>query len=310
MIPIESHQKIHMEKSYEARSGMAVIAKLKKQAKRALEKLADTPGVQALVPYAVQFPDCVEVQHPRTTLELCRELIQSQTRGAYLRFGDGDVFLLTGRDEKYQTANPQLSQEMGEAFNLKGKGIVKALGINSKRFGLLPHMGPGIHQWDDVTATKVLSDCFGYFIGSQIHCNVALAYTAVFDREYAVNFLRFLKSQNPVLFIGNEDVPDEILHKLFGNIERVASPARNSYDRIDEIEQKSREVLKKHNDEFATVIVAMGCSGRPLAKRLYNHGLNIFLFDFGSLLDAFCGWGTRAWIEQTDHDIRDILNEL
>ena len=58
----------------------------------------------------------------------------------------------------------------------------------------------------------------------------------------------------------------------------------------------------------------MGCSGRVLAKRLYNNVENIFLFDFGSLMDILCGWDTRAWISlnknKVTHNVEKILAAL
>ena len=54
----------------------------------------------------------------------------------------------------------------------------------------------------------------------------------------------------------------------------------------------------------------MGCSGRVLQKRLYNNHDNIFVFDFGSLMDALCGWNTRAWIELTNFDKDKILEKI
>lgn len=258
----------------------------------------------------MEFPSCVYIKSPADTLRVCMELISSGTRGAYLRFGDGDVFLMTGRNDSYQSADSQLAIEMREAFNLHGPGIMKCLMIHSRKFGLWPGMAPGIHEVDDTFASGLLSLCYEYFIGTPIYSPVALPYTAVFDQEQAVSFLRFLKAQEPVMFVGNEDVPDSILARLFGTMSRVLTPPSNSYTQINRIEQDVRRILDAQGDRFGVVIVAMGCSGRPLAKRIYTQGYNAFMFDFGSLLDAFCGWNTRAWITIAPDGIIDILDQL
>ena len=54
----------------------------------------------------------------------------------------------------------------------------------------------------------------------------------------------------------------------------------------------------------------MGCSGRALQKRLWNNLDNVFLFDFGSLMDAICGWPTRQWIDLTHFDTKQFLHLL
>ena len=54
----------------------------------------------------------------------------------------------------------------------------------------------------------------------------------------------------------------------------------------------------------------MGCSGRALMKRLWNKFDKVFFFDFGSLLDALCGWNTRAWIELTNFEHKKFIEKL
>ena len=54
----------------------------------------------------------------------------------------------------------------------------------------------------------------------------------------------------------------------------------------------------------------MGCSGRAMQKRIWDNYNNVFLFDFGSLMDALCGDKTRAWIELTNFDKSTILDLL
>lgn len=251
-----------------------------------------------------EFPSCICIQSPAVTLSVCRDLICNEVKGAYLRFGDGDVLLMSGQNDSLQTADRRLAMEMQEAFNLSGPGIMKCLAIHSRRFGLWPGMAPGVHEVDDVQACKLLARCHRYFIGTPIYSPVALAYAVVFDQPLALSFLRFLKDRAPFLFIGNQNVPDEVLSRLFGSsTERISTPSKNSYAEIDRIESDARRALDARKDRFSVIIVAMGCSGRALAKRIYMGGYNAFLFDFGSLLDAFCGWKTRTWIKKAPDDL-------
>ncbi|MBP2655657.1 MAG: hypothetical protein H6Q73_3226 [Firmicutes bacterium] len=243
------------------------------------------------------FPSCIRIQTPLTTIKQCQELISLRQNGAYMRFGDGDVNLLESKNDMLQAGNKQIAAEMQEAFSLAGDGIVKCLPLHSKKFGFMPGMQPGIHLSPDEWADNMLSRIYKYFIGEKIYSPVALAYLAVFEPSSAIAFLRLLRSQNPI-FVGNENVSPFTLEKLFGNTAHVKTPTQNSFVDIDRIEQETIQNYFERKREYEVIVVAMGCSGRVLEKRLLkNKGLNVFLFDFGSSLDAFCGWNTRAWID-------------
>ena len=56
----------------------------------------------------------------------------------------------------------------------------------------------------------------------------------------------------------------------------------------------------------------MGCPGRILQKRILKKGFNVYLFDFGSLLDAFNNDNTRLWIDLAGgaENLKNILNKL
>jgi len=252
----------------------------------------------------IEFPSSIRIQSPQVTLVTCRSLMERKVPGGYFRFGDGDVNLLYGEDELLQEANPKLQYEMEETFSLSGEGIVKSLPLHSKRFGIFPGMRPGVHEVDDAWAERILERTYRYFIGMPIYSPIALHYTAVYDPDFAISFLRFLKSRRPI-FIGPANVPKDIVYTLFDNdiyIKSYPIPQKiagkiNSYDIIDNLENEVNKVISRNDDEFHVVVVAQGCAGRPLAKRLLGSHRNLFLFDFGSLLDALCGWNTRAWIE-------------
>ena len=89
----------------------------------------------------------------------------------------------------------------------------------------------------------------------------------------------------------------------------MPTPAKNSYDEIDRIEEECLVKLAGI-DGYKIVVTSMGCSGRALQKRLWNKQDNIFLFDFGSLMDAICGWGTRDWINLTHFDTQEFMKAL
>ena len=104
-------------------------------------------------------------------------------------------------------------------------------------------------------------------------------------------------------------VNQKIIDLLFGpETPHSPTPSNNSYSQIDRIEWETMKAISQNNP-YTIVITAMGCSGRILQKRLWYQCSNIFLFDFGSLMDAICGWNTRAWIPLSGFD-KDRFKKL
>jgi hypothetical protein len=255
----------------------------------------------------------IHIQDAYATLDSISNAIENKIPGAYLRFGDGDIELMEGEDDSYQKKNKLLAFEMREAFSLWGPGIFKCLPLHSKKYGMMPHMIPGIHEVNDIGAENILIRTYRYFIGHLIYSPVALSYVTAYDRVYSIAFYKFLKKQN-LIFVGNEKADSDVLYKLFGIDTHIKSPSHSSFSQIDRITSELTRSLEAKKGNYTVVIIAMGCAGRVLQKRIVNKEFNCFLSDFGSTLDIFCGNKTRAWMEiDNTIDINhypEILNKL
>jgi hypothetical protein len=249
----------------------------------------------------------------RQTLDKIKYIISSQQKGAYLRFGDGDIVLAYGGGDLMQTANIKLQQEMKEAFGLEGENVLKTLPLHNKEIGTYePGMFPGNHEANLEQCINFLKKVKPLWQGeiSNVYSLVALHHLAIVDQHYVIDFLKFMRNANCCLFIGNEKVPDHIKTLLWGPMCRhIKTPSANAFNSIDRIEQECYANIV-NDGTYKVIIVAMGCSGRVLVKRLWKNLDNIFFFDFGSLLDALCGWNTRAWIELTKFDHTTFIAKL
>jgi hypothetical protein len=251
----------------------------------------------------------VTVISAEDTLDQIESFIQQNKRGVYMRFGDGDIFLLKNTDDGFQKSNASLSAEMNESLSLHGQDVFKCLAIHSETFGYSEGMVSGNHKNKDSFALKLFKDSYKYFIGSVIYSPVALHFVATEDPLRANGFLKLLKSKTNV-FIGNENVKEETLHLLFGEkVVHIKTPSNNAYDEIDRIEKEAIASISKL-DGFSVVCVAMGCSGRPLMKRLWKSDYPIFLFDFGSLLDGIDGNNSRTWLKINNINYPVLLKDL
>jgi len=257
-----------------------------------------------------EFPPNVRIASPWETLEACRERIEKQMTGVYLRFGDGEINVLEGGNTIAEKGTPAFAAEMKQVFSMGGPGVLKSLPLHSRRFGLWPGMKPGVHENPDDWAESMLARTYPFFVGERIYSHVALCYLAVFDRACAVNFLTFLKRTRP-LFVGNRDISEDVLRGLFGEFGRVGAPPRDSYREIDRILQETRSRIRANGAAFQVVVMAMGCAGRVVAKRiLADNSLRVFFFDLGSIMDAFNQNTTRAWMEHPHAYWKELLREI
>jgi hypothetical protein len=274
---------------------------------RSLFILISMVSFESLCQHAVTF------HKTKDTLNTIQRIITSQEKGAYLRFGDGDINLALGKHELLQNANKQLMNEMREAFSLNGPSILKCLPLHCKEFGGYEEgMFPGNHEapydWC-LTAYHNALRIWGAPI-TGVYSHTALSFAALEYIDDCISFLKFLKSQNCVLLIGNKNIPLHIKNILFGSqCDFIPTPEKHAYSTINQTEQACLIRLNKDH-KYKVVIISMGCSGRALAKRLYHKVDNIFLFDFGSLMDILCGWNTRAWITLTKEKITPNIEKI
>jgi len=251
----------------------------------------------------------VSVISAEDTLDTLESYINNNRKGVYMRFGDGDIFLSKNEDDGFQKSNPILAKEIEEALSLQGQNVLKCLAIHSEQFGFSEGMVRGNHKNKDKFALQLFKDSYKYFVGSTIYSPVALHFVATQNPERANQFLKNLKIKTSI-FIGNENVKQETLQLLFGKkVIHIKTPSENAFSKIDEIEDQAMQQIKKIND-FSVIVVAMGCSGRPLMKRIWKQNCNTFIFDFGSLLDGIEGNNSRTWLKINAINYSTLLSEL
>ncbi len=254
----------------------------------------------------------IRYHNSKETLEQIMNIIAQKKKGVYLRFGDGDINLAMNRPDMFQRESPNLGLEMREALAMNGNNILKCLVLTNPALGLEPGMIPGKFASNDMLAAKLLQEAQQVWGGpvEDVYCPVALHFCSTDNSGFAIRFLHFLKSCKNVILVGNEKIPTHVKDTLFGQqCHFIKTPSNNSYQAIDRIEAECQAILDQTN-EYHVVCSAMGCSGRALQKRLWKQYDNVFLFDFGSLMDALCGWDTRAWISISNFNKDRFLQKL
>jgi len=247
-------------------------------------------------PMFQKFYNCKE------TLDVIRNHIEANKRGVYLRFGDGDVNLANRESDLHQHANDQLAAEMRAAMGLaETEGVMKCLPLHCKELKTSePYMEPGNHEASLDWCSRLVSRAQPFWPGKmlkEIYSNIAASYCASHDPQPILKLLLAIR-KHPVILVGNKDIPVELQWLLFG-ISRyfVPTPSSNSYTKIDDIEHQVNALLDTM-PHYTIVVTSMGCAGRPLQHRLWSKHpqRKMFLFDFGSLMDALYEADSHAWI--------------
>lgn len=257
----------------------------------------------------------IKIKSTYDTLEEIRKIILNKQRGCYIRFGDGDVFVLKNIGKsRNQSFNKDLSQELKEAISLNDNNVIKSLAINSEKFGIEKHMEFGIHQVPNHQAEKILCNSYEFFIGSKIYSPVALHYEIIYNKQYATELLKLIRNFQPI-FVGSEQNSPKVLKSLLNTIDIVQTSHRNTYDKIDKIENEIVELLNKRNLNYDVVVFSCGVTAKALIKRIYLNYNNkpIFLFDMGSVVDLFHGRMQWTWVKKSGIDSKyldSIMQDL
>lgn len=231
------------------------------------------------------------------------QLFATQPRAFYSRFGDGDVYIMMGKDQANHKASPALTQEMIESFNIVHPLYLKGLAVNHP---IEPGMVRGLFAVfrDNADMQNFLEDTFGALGQKSFENPVFLHYLAVFQPQAVNAFMDEVIRPKRKMFIGS--VPKEKVEQLIGPVAHyIQTPAKNSYA---EINRWWPEVIKHLND-VELVIPAAGMATRVINKRLWESGVTVQSFDIGSLVDIADDRLTRKWIRLAGHRIeKHILN--
>lgn len=245
---------------------------------------------------------------PEETLRLLISKLAKRHSGSYLRFGDGDMFMAAGKNDKFQQVDLRLSKLLTLA--LKGSADVYdiAAPFHSGKIDTLSEgMGPGLFEFEWPKVRGLLSQ-FSELRESddlgEILSPVALHWTAIHRPHLAIAILQIIKV-NLVAFIGNVQQEGKLFSTLFGTPALVRTPTRNAFEEYDSILEKSYEILRK-GAKSGIVVIAAGVTGRALAVELHTRFPMYYYFDFGSLLDALYGLDTRTWIRTNQTKINDF----
>ena len=101
-----------------------------------------------------------------------------------------------------------------------------------------------------------------------------------------ISFLKFLKSLPIDLFIGDYLTPPDLRETLFGSgCAFVPAAIRNRFNETNSVGAQAEEILSRKKGHKVAVIALPG-TGKFIQKRLLDRFSDLFILDFGPIMNA------------------------
>lgn len=229
------------------------------------------------------------------------DLLRKHKRVFFSRFGDGDIFIMDGKDQQNHHCSPELQKEMLEAVKIEHPLYLKAIGANHPREKFMSRGCFAPFPINDYLV-EVLERVHEKEAAEPFENAVVFHYVTAFRSELMNDFLDEFIRNRKVLYIGG--LEKEVIEKVTGpDLETVKTPMKDAYHSI-----KSwwPEVLKRL-DKAEVIIPSAGMASRVINKRLWKLGIDKHSIDIGSLFDAISGKKTRKWIKLLGHRMQSIV---
>ena len=239
----------------------------------------------------------------KTTIETYNaliELLKKESKVYYSRFGDGDFFIMNGRQQRNQEYSKNMENELIESFNIDHLHYIKGAAINyEKEEGMYKGVFEPYGMNDEMVRWLITNPKINVK-GNEVYYNAIMPhYLYVFKPELMITFLDNYIRPKRKMFIGS--VPKKEIEGMVGSIDYyVEVPNKNAYNTID---MWWNNVLK-HIDDVELCLPAAGLTTRVIQKRLWNMNKVLHSIDLGSVVDAFVGIQSRTWIQKEGNRIK------
>ncbi len=224
----------------------------------------------------ILFGPTVRVMSVDETID---ELIN--TDKSLVRFGDGELLMIRGRDVHFQKANPQLEAELAEILKYPYDGLM--VSVQDIFSGLKLYVPKSIIFWKEhlLFYNKYYRKLCNK---NRIYASTSFSrsYITIQDKSQSVRWFgkikEIWKDKDVVIVEGaatRNGVGNDLLDTA-GSVKRIICPSKNAYARFDEIRN---ECYKQSKDVL--FLVTLGPAAKQLVRDLYLNGYRAI--DIGQL---------------------------
>lgn len=249
------------------------------------------------------------------TVEYLINLINRKESGFYIRFGDGDFYLMEDKSDMLASPSKEITQSYKLLMNLLNKNDIIGVNFHCNELGTLePGMKPGVHECPYEISQNNIQKIISYIPGiTKLYSPVSFHHVMINSPHLYAKFLNTVIQNNSTIVICNREFNIDKLRFYFGNCSTILANGNNSYSERERIWLEFSEHLRNIND-FTVCILALGCGGRSMShnfiEEIKKQNKKVLIIDIGSSIDVLMGFkNTRAWVEMTNPDI-DLINSL
>lgn len=244
----------------------------------------------------------LESKSTTETYQILCDLLDNHKKVYYSRFGDGDLFIIMGRNQANHDYSKRLADEIRQSLSIEHPHYLRGLAVN------YPHekgMTKGMmerYYYNDEMHDFIVENLKPSLSSVYVSCWFPNYYSAFKPVEMSRFLDKYIRPRRK-MFIGSTPEPE--MRRLFGDIHcYIPVPRQNSYSTI---ETWWPEILK-NIDSVEVVLPATGMATRAVTKRLWELNKEVHVLDLGSIVDAVSSFpSSRKWIKLKRHVIYRIL---
>ncbi len=222
------------------------------------------------------FANKIKVYSVNETLDLLLH-----TEKSLVRFGDGEITMIRGRNLKLQAVNPTLIGELKKILGYEYDDLMVSI----------PDIFDGVEQyhaasrqfWKDhlLFSRRIYEK---YCNKNRVYCNTSVSrcYYAFKDKTPCAKWftdIRQVWAGKKIVVVEGESSHCGVGNDLFdtaSEVRRIIGPAKNAYQKLEEIKKTCMEFSKE-----CLFLLALGAAAKPLAEALFLQGYRVI--DIGNL---------------------------
>lgn len=214
------------------------------------------------------------------TLRQVMNYLEEKKPGAYLRFGRADIDAALGIKNPGADLPESLVQETRKTFLFSWENVFKALHVECPALEIpFRAQAAGVSDREAINRLNAVGACF---LDRPIYSYTALTGNGPGQTDSLEQFYESLKVCQPILVVKEGDAREIALEKLAPRIS-IAVPPDDIYERIDSLEEEILRAAATEGNGYPVVVLALGVTGRALARRLVKRRFPGFLVDMNIL---------------------------
>ena len=214
------------------------------------------------------------------TLQGVMNYLEEKKPGAYLRFGRTDIDAVLGIKVPGAALTESFIQEVRKTFLFSWGNVFKSLQVECPALDIpFDAQAAGISDREAMDRLNAVGACF---LDGPIYSYTALSRDGLEKPGLLELFFESLKASQPVFVFIEGDAREISLEKLAPRAS-IAIPGEDIYERIDWLEEEILRAVASTEIGFPVVVLALGVTGRVLARRLMKRGFHGLLVDMDSL---------------------------